>query len=90
MAAKRKVTCFITRRGPDGPELCVFEHPSAGIQIPAGTLEGDEPPLDGAAREAFEETGLLDLELMAELGVLSNPAPHMRSRFDVEQMPPST
>lgn len=63
-----KVACLITRGGPDGPELCVFEHPSAGIQLPAGTLEVGEDPLAGALREAFEETGLDGLRVESELG----------------------
>jgi 8-oxo-dGTP pyrophosphatase MutT (NUDIX family) len=40
--------------------LLVFEHPSslsAGIQVPAETLEPDEEPLNGAFRELCEETG---------------------------------
>jgi len=40
--------------------LLVFEHteaPEAGIQVPAGTLEPGEQPLDGAIRELREETG---------------------------------
>jgi 8-oxo-dGTP pyrophosphatase MutT (NUDIX family) len=40
--------------------LLVFEHPnspSAGIQVPAGTLEPGEKPLTGTLRELCEETG---------------------------------
>ena len=33
-----KVTAVITRLGPAGPEVCVFDHPGAGTQLPAGTL----------------------------------------------------
>lgn len=62
-----KVAVFITRMGSDGPELCVFEHPFGGIQIPAGSLEVGEDPLEGARREAFEETGLDGLRVVAEL-----------------------
>jgi 8-oxo-dGTP pyrophosphatase MutT (NUDIX family) len=56
-----KVTAFVTRSSPQGPELLLFEHPHAGIQLPAGTVEADEPHADAAAREALEETGLVDL-----------------------------
>jgi 8-oxo-dGTP pyrophosphatase MutT (NUDIX family) len=56
-----KVTAFVTRVAAQGAELLVFEHPSAGFQLPAGTVEADEPHAAAAAREAREETGLLDL-----------------------------
>ncbi|MBX3014470.1 MAG: NUDIX domain-containing protein [Caldilineaceae bacterium] len=60
-AVAQKVTAFVTRSTPTGPELLLFEHPRAGIQLPAGTVERDEPHAVAAAREALEETGLLDL-----------------------------
>jgi 8-oxo-dGTP pyrophosphatase MutT (NUDIX family) len=56
-----KVTAFVTRATPDGMDLLVFEHPRAGFQLPAGTVEANEPHAEAAAREAREETGLLDL-----------------------------
>jgi 8-oxo-dGTP pyrophosphatase MutT (NUDIX family) len=56
-----KVTAFVTRKSPQGSELLLFEHPHAGIQLPAGTVEANEPHELAAAREASEETGLLDL-----------------------------
>jgi 8-oxo-dGTP pyrophosphatase MutT (NUDIX family) len=56
-----KVTAFVTRTSPQGAELLLFEHPSAGFQLPAGTVEAGEPHAVAAAREAWEETGLADL-----------------------------
>ena len=56
-----KVTAFVTRLGARGRELLVFQHPFAGIQLPAGTVEEGEPHEEAAAREACEESGLLDL-----------------------------
>lgn len=35
-----KVTGFVTR----GRELLVFRHPTAGVQLPAGTVEAGETP----------------------------------------------
>jgi len=73
LAVVGKVVAFITRLGPAGLELCVFEHPTAGIQLPAGTLEEGEEPLPGALREAHEETGLEGLEVTGTLLVLPSP-----------------
>ena len=49
----------------------MFSHPDApeaGIQVPAGTMRPEESPAEAALREAYEETGLPDLELAAFLG----------------------
>ncbi len=61
-----KVTAFITRY--NATELLLFEHPFAGIQIPAGTVEVGEAIELAALREAREESGLNDLHLRAHLG----------------------
>jgi 8-oxo-dGTP pyrophosphatase MutT (NUDIX family) len=53
-----KVTAFITRRTNSERELLHIQHPHAGIQIPAGTLEPGERPETAILREAEEETGL--------------------------------
>lgn len=53
-----KVTAFITRPSQDGHDLLLFEHPHAGVQIPAGTVEDGETPVEAVVREAAEETGL--------------------------------
>lgn len=53
-----KVTVFITRATPTGCDLLLIEHPYAGIQLPAGTVEAGESPRAAARREAAEETGL--------------------------------
>jgi 8-oxo-dGTP pyrophosphatase MutT (NUDIX family) len=62
-AVRRRAFCYLTRAGVGGPELLVFRHddPSAGVQTPGGTIEPGEAPLDGAVREAMEETGLTAL-----------------------------
>lgn len=62
-----KVAAYITR----GDNLLVFRQPAApeaGIQVPAGTLEAGEELQQAVLREALEETGLQDLELIAYLG----------------------
>ena len=64
-----KVTAFITRKSStDRDDLLLFEHPYAGIQIPAGTIEDGETPEAAALREAFEETGLTLLSIRQYLG----------------------
>ena len=63
-----KVTAFVTRRSDRGSELLLFEHPHAGIQIPAGTVEADEALDLAVLREAREETDLQNLEIRQYLG----------------------
>jgi len=70
-----KVTAFVTRTTAAGLELLLFEHPRAGIQLPAGTVEADEPHARAAAREAYEETGLRDLPPGHFLGEGQEPLP---------------
>lgn len=63
-----KVTAFITRESDAGPDLLLFEHPYAGVQIPAGTVEAGEAPEQAALREAAEESGLTALSIRRYLG----------------------
>ncbi len=70
-----KVTCFITRTQKSGTNLLLFNHPIAGVQIPAGTVNPGEDPVTAAHREAFEETGLTDLILERALGEVEDPPP---------------
>ena len=68
-----KVVAYITRLGKTGrPELLVFEHrdyPEAGTQVPAGTVDQDEPVEEALHREIEEETGLRGCEIIAKLAV---------------------
>ncbi len=66
-----KVTALITRPGSNGADVLVFDHPSAGIQFPAGTGERGEDPRSAVLREAFEETGLDGLSIAEELDVIA-------------------
>lgn len=64
---KKKVYAYITH----GNRLLVFAHPNspeAGIQVPGGSLEEGETPEAGVLREAREETGRADLEIVRFLG----------------------
>ena len=63
----QKVVAYIT----NGRRQLVFKHTElheAGIQVPAGTVDPGEDPQTAVLREAFEETGLFDLELVRGLG----------------------
>jgi 8-oxo-dGTP pyrophosphatase MutT (NUDIX family) len=68
MTSLEKVTAFIIRQQPSGPGVLLFEHPTAGIQVPAGTVEESEEPPAAALREGREESGLDGLTLEAFLG----------------------
>ncbi len=78
-----KVTAFVTRPGPIGPELLLFAHLYAGNQIPAGTVEEGEAPEQAVLREVAEETGLSALRLQAQIGrrdELPHAATHVVAR----------
>jgi 8-oxo-dGTP pyrophosphatase MutT (NUDIX family) len=70
-----KVTAFITRHSGHGHELLLVEHPHAGIQIPAGTVEDGETPEAAVLREAAEETGLTSLSVRLYLGCAQSRLP---------------
>jgi 8-oxo-dGTP pyrophosphatase MutT (NUDIX family) len=62
-----KVTAFMTRTTEAGLELLMLEHPYAGIQIPAGTVE-EETPEEAVLREVAEETGIEQATIRRYLG----------------------
>jgi 8-oxo-dGTP pyrophosphatase MutT (NUDIX family) len=70
-SALGKVTAFVTRESERGRELLVFRHPSAGVQLPAGTVEPGETPEEAVLRELSEETGLTDVEIVRPLGLMT-------------------
>ena len=63
----RKAFAYITHRR----RLLIFSHPhvpSAGLQVPAGSMLDGEAPEVAVLREAREETGLDDLRVVRFLG----------------------
>ena len=67
-----KVTAFITRERNGVTELLLFKHPTAGIQIPAGTVEDAEDPEVAVKREVYEETGLGIVKIERFPGYIEN------------------
>ena len=67
-----KVTAFITRWQGDGPELLVLQHPLAGLQLPAGTVEINEPLENALLREVTEETGVVDIKIVTYFGSIES------------------
>jgi 8-oxo-dGTP pyrophosphatase MutT (NUDIX family) len=76
MMAVHKVTAFITREHAVGRQrqlqLLLFQHPQAGVQLPAGTVEAGEDWQTAVLREASEETGLTQLTIHRYLGKIEN------------------
>lgn len=68
----QKVTAFIVRERNGVKELLVFKHPTAGVQIPAGTVEEGEDLETAVKRETYEETGLQSVEIENYLGCFEN------------------
>lgn len=67
MTTKRKAFAYIVHK--DRIVLLYHpDHPDAGIQVPAGTMEDGETPEAAVLREAFEETGLAGLSIVRLLG----------------------
>lgn len=65
---RKRVYLYIVKRH----DILVLRHvdfPHLGLQIPGGTIELNEAPINAAAREALEETGLTALDSPRYLGV---------------------
>ncbi|MEJ2732658.1 MAG: NUDIX domain-containing protein [Anaerolineae bacterium] len=77
-----KVTAFVTRSSEDGQDLLLFQHPNAGVQVPAGTVEEGETPEAAVLREAVEETGLAPLTIRRALGCTEQRLPEGQRVID--------
>lgn len=63
-----KVTAFILRKMASGIDILLLQHPFAGTQFPAGTVNPGENPQNAVIREVAEETGLKNLSIKTNLG----------------------
>jgi 8-oxo-dGTP pyrophosphatase MutT (NUDIX family) len=66
-----KVAAFVTPGVGARQALLVIEHPNAGIQLPAGTVEVGEAPETAVLRELREEAGLSEVTLVQKLAEFS-------------------
>lgn len=63
---------LLVRQAEDGPEALLIRVRRQGFEVPKGHVEATERPVDTAARELREETGLLSpIRMGPELGTLS-------------------
>jgi 8-oxo-dGTP pyrophosphatase MutT (NUDIX family) len=62
-------SCPVVIRGSAQTEILLFRHPLAGIQLVKGTIQNNEGPQTAALRELYEESGILDADVIADLGV---------------------
>lgn len=65
---KHKAAACVVRTSARGPELLVFRHPLAGVQIPKGSIESGETAADAAARELAEESGVFAGRVLRQVG----------------------
>ncbi|MEP6666922.1 MAG: NUDIX domain-containing protein [Nocardioidaceae bacterium] len=75
-AVRKRVACYVTRTAEYGAELLVFDHAyddpadPSGTQIPAGGMLPYEALVAAALRETEEETGLVDLTFVSQVGAV--------------------
>ncbi len=85
MQVVEKAFGYITREHGEQIQVLVFEQNTvgAGIQVPKGTIEEGETPLEAVKREMLEETGLTTLvvqELIAQ-DYFNHPSGVLQKRY---------
>jgi hypothetical protein len=83
---KRKAFAYIVRQTPQhGAQLLVLsfdQPPQPPFRLPGGNLEPDEEPLAGMARELREETGLVNITVIRQLGVKCYYKPYIQANVE--------
>lgn len=74
MRVVQKACACVVRGEGEWTKLLVLDHPSAGTQLPKGTVEPREYPAAAVLRELAEETGLSDIGQPRLLGVWTRSA----------------
>ena len=73
-----RVAAYVIRRRGDGMELLVLDHegiPEVGTQVPAGGIRPTESRKEAVLREVKEETGLKNVRVVTEVGIIESPHP---------------
>jgi 8-oxo-dGTP pyrophosphatase MutT (NUDIX family) len=66
---RRKVLVYVIREGETKVDLLVFEsHEETGFEVPKGGVEPGESLEEAVHREVCEESGLMGLKVIKELG----------------------
>lgn len=68
-----KACPVVLRRHHGITQILAFRHPVAGFQLVKGTIEHGEPAAVAAIRELFEESGIRDAQVTADLGLWRAP-----------------
>ena len=67
---RQKSFSYVVRASQAGSELLVFVSlEELGLEVPKGSVQPGETPAQAAVREIWEESGLIGLILIRELGV---------------------